>query len=548
MFLLRIPRLEIQALAVLVLIGIVSAKAEESFDRPPNIVLVLTDDLGISDLGFSGSSFHQTPHLDRLADRGTVFTNAYASCAVCSPTRAAIQTGKAPARLGVTDWIRARFQNGVPVKLESGSVWPYTKENARKDRLACPVNPIRLELEEITIAERLRLYGFQTGYVGKWHLGTDDFYPDKQGYDINVGGCDIGHPPSYFDPYYVDSREHSAGNPAIRPDFRIATLPPRRVGEFLTVREASEAAAFIKSSAQTGRPFFLQLAHYAVHEPVMAPESVKQKYQNRLNEQMVNTPDLAKKIPMRNGKRDKSQIVNGQNNPNYAGLVESVDDAMGTVLAALDETGVADDTIVIFTSDNGGLKGTTDNFPYRDGKGSPYEGGLRVPLVISLPKSLCSDSVPKTIDLPVSSYDLVPTLLELAGRPLSEAERDRQQLDGRSFAFALNPIHTVGRTEKTNSDAAVETFSSERPLFWHFPHYREPWDPYSVVRQGKWKLIRFYTVNGYRYELYNLKNDPGEWKNVADRKPDQVKQLDEILSNWLSATGARLPRLSVSDQ
>lgn len=521
--------------------------------QPPNVVLVLADDLGVCDLGFSGSQFHETPHLDRLAARGTVFTNAYASCAVCSPTRAAIQTGKSPARLGLTDWIRSRFQGGTSITLENGA-WPYTKANQKKGKLACPVNPFHMETTETTLAERLLTRGFHTAYIGKWHLGTEDYFPDRQGFEVNIGGCDLGQPPSYFDPYYPSSLENKPGDAADRPLYRIKTMAPRCPGEFLTVREANEAANYIQQAVKKPGPFFLQLAHYAVHTPIMAKESVKQKYQKKQEERQKLNPALANKIPWKNVERDRNQTVNGQNHPDYAGLVESVDDAMGTVLAALDAAGCADNTIVIFTSDNGGLKGVTDNFPCRDGKGSPYEGGLRVPLVVALPKSLKSAQTPSVCSLPVSSYDLVPTILELTGAPLDARQREEQNLDGLSFAAVMKPADlTENQPADLTENAAdvstastVSTVSSDRPLFWHFPHYREPWDPYSVVRKGNWKLIRFYTTDGFRYELYDLEKDPGEWRDISEQKPELVKKLDKTLSNWLIQTGARLPRCTTA--
>ncbi len=512
--------------------AVVSSQTPQDVSRP-NVLLVLVDDLGACDLGFSGSSYHQTPHIDALAQKGTVFPNAYASCAVCSPTRAALQTGKSPARLGLTDWIRSRFQNGEAPQLVNG-VWPYEKNKGEK--LACPKNPIWMELEETTLAERLHDLGYATAYIGKWHLGPEEFFPNAQGFDVNIGGCDLGQPPSYFDPYFPDSTEWNAGNPQLNPKYRITTLKPEKNGEFLTDREAREAVRFLKDASQNPqRPFFLQVSHYAVHTPIMCRAEVRDRYKARLDEMTKTNPNLKKNFNGGRDGRDPNQTVNEQRNPNYAGLVESVDDAVGKILQTLEETGLAKNTIVIFTSDNGGFCGVTDNFPLREGKGTPYEGGLRVPLVVCLPesfsfegKTFVSDDYERTSDVPVSSYDLVPTILHLVGAPLGGEQMEAQKLDGRDVSGTL-----FDSCAKNVSDA---------PLFWHFPHYRLGWDPYSVVRDGNWKLIRFYTPHGFRYELYDLQNDPQEWKNLAQDRPKLVKKLDAELAEWLKRTGAREPR------
>ncbi|MDO4571619.1 MAG: sulfatase [Planctomycetia bacterium] len=490
----------------------------------PNVVFVLVDDLGACDLGYSGSLLHETPNIDSLAQKGTIFTNGYAACAVCSPTRAALQTGKSPARLGLTDWIRSRFQGGAPQALENGA-WPYSAPSA--NQLACPANPIWLEREEVTLAERLRSLGYMTAYVGKWHLGPEGFFPEDQGYDYNVGGCDLGQPPSYFDPYYPDSTESEAGSPNLRPLYRITTLKPEKRGEFLTNREAREAAGLIRKAVQEKRPFFLQVSHYAVHTPIMSRSPVREKYKARLEEMRKTNPNLKKNFNQGRDDRDPNQVVNEQRNPNYAGLVESVDDAMGVILDTLRETGILENTIVVFTSDNGGFCGVTDNFPLRDGKGTPYEGGLRVPLIVYLPESLRKEGVevPQVCDIPCSTCDWTPTLLRLVGAPIPPSQLEAEGLDGRDVAPAL-----LGEE------------LDDTPLFWHFPHYRLEWEPYSVVRDGEWKLIRFYTTAGYRNELYNLSNDPQERVNLAEEAPETTRRLSALLDEWLQKTGARLPR------
>ena len=499
----------------------IAAESSASVKRP-NIVLVLVDDLGACDLAYSGSSYHQTPQIDSLAKKGTVFTQGYAACAVCSPTRAALQSGKAPARLGLTDWIRARFQGGVQPTPVNGQ-WPYEKNGP--NQLSCPANPIRMELEEFTIAERLKTLGYRTGYIGKWHLGKDDFFPDKQGYDVNRGGCDLGQPPSYFDPYYSTSRERDTGNAKKDPNYRISTLEPENPGEFLTHREAREAVKFIKESGDT--PFYLQLSHYAVHQPVMCAEAVRQKYAQIKKERGKTNPNLLKPFDGDRDDGDENQRANEQRNPVYAGLVESVDDAMGAVLKCIVEQGLEENTIVIFTSDNGGYCGVTDNFPLREGKGTPYEGGLRVPLIIYIPDGLKKGSTEKCTEVPFTSCDFLPTLLDFAGQPLSQQELNEQNLDGKNMAPFLRG----------------EVSSVENDLYWHFPHYRRGFDPYSVLRTSDgWKLIRFYTLHGVKCELYNLKSDPQERTDLALQKPEKVQELSRKLDDWLQKTGARLPK------
>ncbi len=297
--------------------------AASAADRP-NVVLVLVDDLGWMDLSCQGSDYFRTPNIDKLASQGMRFTNAYAACAVCSPTRAAVLTGRWPARTGVTDWIRARFQRGNVRATEN----PTEYVGGPNRKLLCPPNPYWMEHEEVTIAEMLRPAGYTTCHIGKWHLGDPDWYPPSQGFDVNIGGCDLGQPPSYFDPY-TNKKYNFDG-----------TLPPRRKGEFLTHREADEAAKFIREHRQ--KPFFLSYWPYAVHTPIQAIPEVAARYR----------------------REGKTEIQ-----AKYAALVESVDDAVGSILDTLEETGLTERTLVIFTSDNGGLKGPTDNSPLRSGKG-----------------------------------------------------------------------------------------------------------------------------------------------------------------------------------
>lgn len=441
----------------------------------PNIVLILIDDLGWADLSCYGSTFYETPHLDRLASEGARFTNGYAACAVCSPTRAAVLTGRYPARIGVTDWIRAGFQRGADATLTE---YPGGYVGAPGRSLICPRNPYWLELDEVTLAEVLKARGYSTCHVGKWHLGDEPWYPEHQGFDINIGGCDFGHPPSYFDPY---CREHQGC---------IENLPSRHEGEYLTDRLAGEAARFIRDHAD--RPFFLYMAHYAVHTPLQAKEAMVAKY--------------------------RAKPPTHQKDPVYAAMVESMDEAVRAVLAALEESGVADQTIVIFTSDNGGLTGKTSNAPLRAGKGTPYEGGIRVPLIVRWPGVVEAGRVSNT---PVCSIDFLPTLCAAVEAPLPAG----RPIDGENLVPLL---------------AAAEDLNRQT-LFWHFPHYRdEKQGPYSIVRDGPWKLIRWY--EGPRHELYRLDEDPGEERDLAAQSPGQCADLASSLDDWLARTGARLPR------
>jgi len=444
--------------------------------RKPNIVFILVDDLGWADVGTYGSTYHETPNIDRLARQGMKFTNGYAACAVCSPTRAAVMTGRWPARLGVTDWIRARFQGG---KIPADHKPPTGYVGGPDRRLLCPKNALWLNLSEITIAEALKPAGYVSCHIGKWHLGPDPWYPDQQGFDFNIGGCDFGQPPSYFDPYERKGQG------------RIPTLQPRKTGEYLTDREGDEAVRFIRQHAD--RPFFLYMAHYAVHAPIQAKADLTAKY--------------------------KAKPTTGpQKNATYAAMVQSVDEACGKILAALEDTGVADHTLVIFTSDNGGLLPVTSNAPLRSGKGYPYEGGIREPVLVRWPGVVRPGS---TCDVPVTSVDYFPTLCEAAGVPLP-ADRT---IDGESLLPLLRETGALKR------DA----------IYWHFPHYRgRNVTPYSIIRKGDWKLIRRH--EGPTWELFNLADDLAEKHDLAPAMPDKVKELDAQLMAHLRRVGAKMPR------
>lgn len=430
----------------------------------PNIVFILIDDMGAADGGCFGSRYYRTPNLDQLAAESVNFTQAYASCAVCSPSRAAILTGKAPARLHITDWI-------------PGEKAPTSS------RLLLPDWQKSLPLSEKTLAEELKPLGYATASIGKWHLGGGRS-PLDYGFDINIGGGDTGQPASYFWPYGKEGQAHRV------PD--LAAMGGG-TGEYLTDRLTDEALRFIESHRDT--PFILYLAHYAVHSPFMGKKEAVE--------------EASKRSP-----------TDGQGNPVYAAMLQSVDDSVGRILNKLKSLHIDENTIVVFTSDNGGAvhignPPATANGPLRMGKGFPYEGGLRVPLLMKAP-----GANPGTVcDIPVISHDFYPTLLELVGAPPA-----RHAIDGASFAPALRGGHQ----------------SSHDGLFWHYPHY---WfggkvSPYSVAHVGDWKLIRFYEDN--HEELYNLREDPSEREDLASSRPIERRRLGARLDRWLKEVGAQM--------
>ena len=445
--------------------------------QKPNLILINVDDLGWKDLGCYGSDVYETPNIDKLAKNGLKFTNAYSACAVCSPTRAAIMTGRYPARLGVTDWIRARFQGGkIPKDKKNPSGWVGSKNQ----KVLCPQNALWMELEEVTIAEKLKEDGYATCHIGKWHLGADDWYPEKQGFDENYGGCDYGQPPSYFDPFKNKRLDGIYG------------LPGKKQGQYLTDRECDEAVMFIKKNRQ--KKFFLNFANYAVHTPIQAKPSLLDKYKTKI--QSLDTK---------------------QKNAAYATMVESVDQAVGRIITILKEEGIFERTLIIFTSDNGGLLGVTNNAPLRSGKGFPYEGGIRVPLIIFWPDFINGG---KVIDTPVSSIDFFPTLCSAAGiKNFTD-----KVVDGLNLLPLIKSKNNIKR----------------QSLFWHFPHYRGKINPYSIIRNGDWKLIKRY--DGKPFELFNLKNDLSEKNDLSQDMPEKVKELNEEIMIWLRKTNAKIPR------
>ena len=439
----------------------------------PNFVFILIDDLGWRDLGCFGSTFHETPNLDRLAAQGMRFTDAYAACPVCSPTRASIMTGRYPARLGLTDFIPGRGE-------KRGKLLPVSFKQ-------------QLPLEEVTIVEALKDAGYTSACIGKWHLGGRQFYPEKQGFDVNVAACDMGGPATYWDPY------------------KIPTLPDRRAGEYLTDRLTDEALGFIEKNKD--RPFLLYLSHYAVHNPQQAKKDIADRFRAKASA-MPPAP-----VPAF-GQEGKHKVRQVQDQPVYAGMVASVDECVGRVVRRLETLGIAGRTVIFFMSDNGGLaisEGTpTSNIPLRAGKGWLYEGGVREPLIIKWPGVTRPGSV---CAVPVMSTDFYPTMLEMAGLPL-HAE---WHADGVSLAALLR-------------GEALE----RGPLFWHYPHYsNQGGTPTGAVRDGDYKLIEFFEDD--HVELYNLKDDVGEKKDLATSMPEKAADLRRKLADWRRDVGARMP-------
>ena len=447
--------------------------------KKPNVVFILADDLGVNDLSYTGSQYYETPNIDRIANDGVEFTQGYAACQVCSPSRASIMIGQFPARHGITDWIGAA----------SGEQW--AKRNNSKILPAAYKNA--LPEEDVTLAEAFKAGGYKTFFAGKWHLGDNPSNPENNGFDINKGGWEVGSPKGgYYAPW---------DNPKL--DYKYK-------GENLTMRLAQETVDFITENKD--QPFFAYLSFYAVHGPIETTQEKWSKYRNKAEAQGI--PDsgfeMERVLPIR--------VV--QDNPVYAGLVESMDDAIGLVLSKLKEVNLDKNTIVVFTSDNGGVASgdafSTSNLPLRGGKGYQWEGGIREPYFIKVPSM---KNAPKKIDYPVSGIDFYPTLLDLAG----VESKPIQKIDGVSLVPLLK-----GESLKN------------RPLFWHYPHYgNQGGEPSSIIRKENWKLIHYYEDG--RDELYNLVNDPSEQQDVSEDNPEIAKALRSELDAFLAETNAKIP-------
>jgi arylsulfatase A-like enzyme len=442
---------------------------------PPNIIFVLVDDMGWADAACYGSRFHDTPNIDRLASQGMRFTSAYAAAPVCSPTRASIMTGKYPARLHLTDWIPG--------------------ENASGRLKAVPFEQ-QLALSERTIASALRAPGYRTCHIGKWHLGSEPFYPQHHGFGINIAGNNWGHPhKGYFSPYQMQNLEEG---------------PP---DEYLTDRLTDEAIRFLEKNREG--PFFLNLWHYAVHEPIQARKELVAKYQAKLRSMPpASGPEFAPEHDRKNRER--------QSRPDYAAMLESVDSGLGRVLEKLRELKIEDRTAIIFFSDNGGLSTAgslpTSNRPLRAGKGWLYEGGVREPLIIRWPGVTTPG---RTCTIPVVSTDFYPTMLEMAGLVANPS----QHMDGISLAPLLK-----------QADAG----SQREAIFWHYPHYHGSGHrPAGSVRAGDFKLIEFF--EDMHVELYNLKDDLSEKNDLARSMPVKAEELRVMLHEWRRRVKASMP-------
>ncbi len=466
----------------LLCVAAAAVPARQNPGPPPNVVFILVDDLGFMDVTPNNpESFYDTPNIEKLARSSMRFSQGYAACPVCSPTRASIFTGKYPVRTGITDYISPNRGN-QPEKWQRKTSF-----------LPAPYRD-RMEHSEVTMAEAFKDAGYATFFAGKWHLGPEGHWPEDQGFDVNRGGITRGGPyggKRYFSPY---------GNE------RLADGPD---GEHLPDRLASETAAFIH--AHKDRPFFAFLSFYSVHTPLMAREDLKQKYQAK----------RAEGPPEAWGQERERRVRLVQNHAVYAGMVEAMDQAVGKVLDCLEENGLSERTIVVFFSDNGGLSTSegspTSNIPYRAGKGWLYEGGIREPLLVRAPGvteagSLCT--------VPVISTDFYPTLLELAGLPA----RPEQHLDGVSLTPLLHGAEVM----------------PARDLLWHYPHYgNQGARPGAALRDGPWKLIEWYGEGSA--ELFRLDVDPGEHYDLADKEPERVAAMHQRLRAWQKETGALFP-------
>ena len=464
------------AIAVAASLAIVCARVASGQQQSrPNIVVILADDLGAVDLGCYGADLCETPRLDGLAKESVLFRQAYASAPVCSPTRAALMTGKHPARVGITIWAEGSLAGPQNRRMLQGE--------SRHD----------LPHEELTLAEKLHEAGYVTGSIGKWHLGDADHAPETQGFDVNVGGTRWGAPQSFFWPY--------KGSGRFGQEFRyVPGLPVGKEGDYLSDKLTDAAIDFIDSAGS--RPFFLYLAHHAPHTPIEAPARLVEHFQAKLRPEM------------------------NHQNPAYAAMVKNLDENIGRVLDHLKNRGLDENTIVVFTSDNGGYIGVdrrsafpvpcTSNTPLRSGKGSLYEGGIRVPLLIRWPGASAGERTQA-----VATCDLFFTLLAAAGIP---AQADR-------------PADGIDLTEVVrNSVASIDRES----LYWHYPHYYETTTPVSAIRAGDWKLLEYFEDG--RRELFNLRDDPTESQNLAGEQAGRAAELSSQLSAWRKNVEAKLPR------
>jgi len=489
-----------------------------------NVVFFLVDDMGWADLGFEGSSFYETPNVDNFSKKGVRFNQAYAACHVCSPSRASILTGEYPARLHLTDWLPGRKE------------FPFQKlKNAETVQ--------HLPYDAKPLPEVLKENGYRTAIFGKWHLGEDSNSTQRQGFDVHVPDYNKGWPNgSYFSPYDMKGLE---GGPN---------------GEYLTDRLTTEALKWVEKNKD--QPFFLYLAQYAVHDPIQGRGDLVVKYEKkkaRLGKPtqppfiLEGNPDDGDAVAgtaqdtAHKGNRvfqDRTvKIKQRQDNPEFAAMVDCMDENFGRVLAKLKELGLEDNTIVIFFSDNGGMSAanfgnparnippveldkaySTSNLPLRGGKGWLYEGGIREPLLIYWPKQ---GEHGTSSDVPVISTDFYSTILDMVGA--DPKPRGANGVDGSSLVPIL-------KGDKTGMEQL-----KQKPLFWHFPHYSNhgAQSPGGAVRYGDYKLIEYYENN--MVQLFNIQTDPGEQRDLSRTEPDKVKQLVAMLHDWRKKVGADMP-------
>ncbi|MBB4078047.1 arylsulfatase A-like enzyme [Lewinella aquimaris] len=458
----------------------VASSSSEGNQLPPNVVFLLVDDLGWRDLGCYGSDFYETPNIDRLAARSTLFTDAYSAHPVCSPTRAALLTGRHPSRIGITDWIPGQDPRNRP--------------------LVGVTDLDSLPLHELTLAEALKEYDYTTFFAGKWHLGDEGNYPEDQGFDINKGGHHKGSPPGgYYSPYQ---------NP------KLADGP---AGEYLTDRLTDESIQFM--SAQREEPFLLYLSYYTVHTPIQACNRHLQRFEDKKAALQIGEPNVRGE--------GGGQTVLDQYNPAYASMVYALDENVGRLLDSLEAMGLDDRTLIVFTSDNGGLStlenrrtAPTSVVPLRAGKGWAYEGGIRTPLLVSRP----GQQTARRSFTPVISMDLFPTILQETGHPLMPDAH----VDGLSLTPLLN----------SDQDTLHEV------LFWDYPHYHgSAWTPGSALRKGDWKLVYFYETD--RYELYHLATDLSEQRDLSGSHRAELTDLKEEMARMKQEYRVKMPTANV---
>ena len=443
-----------------------------SRNKKPNVIFILVDDLGWNDLGYTGSTFHESPNIDKFSNESFEFLSAYSASPVCSPTRASIMTGKHPARVNITDWIPGMDPKDKPLL-------------GAKDLHELPLN-------EITIAEKLKESGYKTFYSGKWHLGSEGFYPEENGFDINIGGFEKGSPMGgYYSPYK---------NP------KLSDGPE---GEYLTDRLTNESILFIENHKKN-QPFALFLSFYSVHTPIQPNKKHINYFKNKLESIEDNT--------LRVRKEGEAVSTLNQVNADYASMVYSLDENIGRLINSLKKNNLYDNALIIFTSDNGGLSTLKKNaptsvFPLRAGKGWLYEGGIRIPQLIKVPGG--NENI--KINEPTVSYDLFPTILDFIGI------ENNLKIDGISLMPILNGKDDISREE----------------IFWHFPHYHGSlWKPGAAIRIGDWKLLEHFESNSL--ELFNLSEDISEMNDLSLIYPNKTQYLLNRLHILQKETGANM--------